>query len=236
LVLLGLHQGVELAELLGKLHEGVALQDVLHDGSSLDMSRVVLELVGQVVDVLRLAVHDLAEHSGQDLGEDGKDVSLEEHSGGEAGAHGRAVHHRKTLLGHGNSRLGLRGLQGIGRRLCAVGLRARRFAVRQGLRRLESGGVCSGRGRAGGLRRSGVCGGRGRAAVEQARGLRRPESGEVCSGRGRAGGLRRSGVCGGQGRAAVEQARGFRGRGRSTHDPYIYIYHSRKCRMTSISC
>jgi hypothetical protein len=99
LVLLGIHQGVELAELLGKLHEGAALQDVLHDGSSLDLSRVVLELVGQVVGVLRLAVHDLAEHDGQDLGEDGKDVSLEEHSGGEARAHGRAVPHRKTLFG-----------------------------------------------------------------------------------------------------------------------------------------
>jgi hypothetical protein len=72
---------------------------VLHDGSSLDLSRVVLELVGQVVGVLRLAVHDLAEHGRQDLGEDGKDVSLEEHSGGEARAQGRAVHHRKTLLG-----------------------------------------------------------------------------------------------------------------------------------------
>jgi hypothetical protein len=42
----------------------------------------------------------------------------------------------------------------------------------RGLRRPESGGVCSGRGRAGGLRRSGVCGGRGRAAMEQARGFR----------------------------------------------------------------
>jgi hypothetical protein len=68
-VLLGLHQGAELAELLGKLHEGAVLQDVLHDGSSLDLSRVVLELVGQVAGVLRLAVHDLAEHGGQDLGE-----------------------------------------------------------------------------------------------------------------------------------------------------------------------
>uniref|UniRef100_A0A804PJU6 Uncharacterized protein n=1 Tax=Zea mays TaxID=4577 RepID=A0A804PJU6_MAIZE len=29
-VLLGLHQGIELAELLGKLHVGAALQDVLH--------------------------------------------------------------------------------------------------------------------------------------------------------------------------------------------------------------
>jgi hypothetical protein len=57
------------------------------------------ELVGQVVGVLRLTVHDLAEHGGQDLGEDGKDVSLEEHNGGEARAHDRAVHHRKTLLG-----------------------------------------------------------------------------------------------------------------------------------------
>jgi hypothetical protein len=60
-VLLGLHQGVELAKLVGKLHEGAALQDVLHDGSSLDLSRVVLELVGQVVGVLWLAVHTSTE-------------------------------------------------------------------------------------------------------------------------------------------------------------------------------
>uniref|UniRef100_A0A804NTL0 Uncharacterized protein n=1 Tax=Zea mays TaxID=4577 RepID=A0A804NTL0_MAIZE len=48
-VLLGLHQRVELTELLSKLHVGTAFQDVLHDGSRLDLSWVVLQLVGQVV-------------------------------------------------------------------------------------------------------------------------------------------------------------------------------------------
>ncbi|WVZ74538.1 hypothetical protein U9M48_022708 [Paspalum notatum var. saurae] len=98
-VLLRLHQWVELAELFGQLHVGAAFEDVLHDCGGLDLSRVVLQLVGQVVGVLGLAVHDLAEHGGQHLGKDGKNVGLEEHRGGKAGAHGRAVHHGKPFLG-----------------------------------------------------------------------------------------------------------------------------------------
>ncbi|PUZ40681.1 hypothetical protein GQ55_9G443700 [Panicum hallii var. hallii] len=98
-VLLRLHQRVELAELVGELHVGAALQDVLHDGGGLDLPGVMLELVREVVGVLGLAVHDLAEHGGQDLGEDGEDVRLKEHRGGESGADGRAVHHGKPFLG-----------------------------------------------------------------------------------------------------------------------------------------
>jgi hypothetical protein len=98
-VLLGLEQRVELVDLLGLLHEGAALEDVLHDGGGLDGARVVLELVGEVVGVLGLAVHDLAEDGGQDLGEDGEDVGVVQHGGRERGAHGGAVDDGEPLLG-----------------------------------------------------------------------------------------------------------------------------------------
>ncbi|BAS79868.1 Os02g0626532 [Oryza sativa Japonica Group] len=98
-VLLRLHQRVELTELLRQLHVRAAFQDVLHDGSSLDLSRVVLQLVCQVVGVLRLAVHHLAEHGGQDLGKDSKNVRLKEHRGGKSRADGSAIHHGETFLG-----------------------------------------------------------------------------------------------------------------------------------------
>jgi len=72
---------------------------VLHDGRGLDLPRVVLQLVGQVVGVLGLAVHHLAEHGGHDLGEDGEDVRLEEHDRRQPRADGRAVHHGEPFLG-----------------------------------------------------------------------------------------------------------------------------------------
>jgi hypothetical protein len=98
-VLLGLEQRVQLVDLLGVLHEGAALKDVLHDGRGLDGPRVVLELVGEVVGVLGLAVHDLAEDGGQDLGEDGQDVGVVHDGGRERGAHGGAVDDGEALLG-----------------------------------------------------------------------------------------------------------------------------------------
>ncbi|TVU46573.1 hypothetical protein EJB05_06115, partial [Eragrostis curvula] len=98
-VLLRLHQRVQLAHLLGELHVGAAFQEVLHDGGRLDLARVVLELVGEVVRVLGLPVHHLAEHGGEHLGEDGQDVGLEQHGGREPGPHGRAVHHGEPFLG-----------------------------------------------------------------------------------------------------------------------------------------
>uniref|UniRef100_A0A0E0G9Z2 Uncharacterized protein n=1 Tax=Oryza nivara TaxID=4536 RepID=A0A0E0G9Z2_ORYNI len=98
-VLLRLHQWVELTKLLGMLHVGASLQDVLHDGGGLDLSWMVLELVSQVVGVLRLAVHHLAEHGREDLGEDGKNVSLKEHGRCKARAHGSAIDHGKAFLG-----------------------------------------------------------------------------------------------------------------------------------------
>uniref|UniRef100_A0A804U8N8 Uncharacterized protein n=1 Tax=Zea mays TaxID=4577 RepID=A0A804U8N8_MAIZE len=98
-VLLGLQQRVQLVQLLGLLHEGAAIQDVLHDGRGLDGPRVVLQLVGQVVRVLGLAVHDLAEDGGQDLRQDGQDVGVVHHGGRERGAHGRAVDDGEALLG-----------------------------------------------------------------------------------------------------------------------------------------
>jgi hypothetical protein len=98
-VLLRLHQRVELAEPLRQLHVGAAFQDVLHDRGGLDLSGVVLQLVREVVGELRLARHDLAEHRGDDLGQDGEHVGLEEHGGRKARAHGRAVDHGETFLG-----------------------------------------------------------------------------------------------------------------------------------------
>jgi hypothetical protein len=98
-VLLRLQQRVHGVHLLGVLHEGAAIQDVLHDGSGLDGPRVVLELVGKVVRVLGLAVHHLAEDGGQDLGQDGEDVGVEAHHGGERRPHGRAVDDGQALLG-----------------------------------------------------------------------------------------------------------------------------------------
>ncbi|CAL5020803.1 unnamed protein product [Urochloa decumbens] len=98
-VLLRLQQRVQLVHLLGVLHEGAALEDVLHDGGRLDGARVVLELVGQVVGVLGLAVHHLAEHGGEHLGEDGQHVGVVHHGGGERGADGCAVHDGEPFLG-----------------------------------------------------------------------------------------------------------------------------------------
>jgi hypothetical protein len=72
---------------------------VLHDSGSLNLSRVVLQLVGEVVGVLWLAVHDLAEHRRHDLGEDGENVRLKEHGRSETRAHGRSVHHGEPFLG-----------------------------------------------------------------------------------------------------------------------------------------
>uniref|UniRef100_J3LEZ0 Uncharacterized protein n=1 Tax=Oryza brachyantha TaxID=4533 RepID=J3LEZ0_ORYBR len=98
-VLLRLQQRVHLVHLLGVAHERAAGEDVLHDGGGLDRPRVVLQLVGQVVGVLRLAVHHLAEHGGQHLGEDGQDVGVEHHGGRQRGPHGRAIDDGETLLG-----------------------------------------------------------------------------------------------------------------------------------------
>jgi hypothetical protein len=98
-VLLRLHQRVELAELLSKLHVRAAFQDVLHDSGSLNLSGVVLQLVCEVVGELRLAGHDLAEHRGDDLGHDGEHVGLKEDGRREARAHGRAVDHGEPFLG-----------------------------------------------------------------------------------------------------------------------------------------
>ncbi|KAF7079413.1 hypothetical protein CFC21_083648 [Triticum aestivum] len=98
-VLLGLELRVNLVDLLGVAHEGAAGQDVLHDGRGLDGARVVLELVGEVVGELGLAVHHLAEDGGQDLGENSEDVAVEQHRGRERRAHGRAVDNGEPLLG-----------------------------------------------------------------------------------------------------------------------------------------
>ncbi|PON67984.1 hypothetical protein TorRG33x02_263040, partial [Trema orientale] len=91
-VLLGLLERVQLVDLLGRLDDGAPFEDVLHYGGGLDLARVVLELVGQVVRELGLPEHGFGEDGGHDLGEYGQEVGLEEDHGGQARAHGGAVH------------------------------------------------------------------------------------------------------------------------------------------------
>ncbi|KAG6543490.1 hypothetical protein Mapa_015160 [Marchantia paleacea] len=138
-VLLGLLQRVGLVQFGRGFHVRAALQHPLHDGGGLDLARMMLQLVRQMVGEFRLALHGLAEQGRRDLGQHGQDVGVVARHAGLRRAHGRAVHQRQPFLGHefeGLEQADL--LQGLVRR---EGLAARVHASRVGAAREHAGDV-----------------------------------------------------------------------------------------------
>ena len=72
---------------------------MFHDGGGFDLPGMVLQFMGEMIGELWFSLHDFAEDSGENFGENSENVGFEEDDGSEPGSDGGAVDQRETFFG-----------------------------------------------------------------------------------------------------------------------------------------